>query len=518
VAGQQPRLVVDAAGPGRRVESARLGAELGGDDDPAAEGPLDEREAPVQVAGQGAQRLAGALVPAFVEGHADRVHVAIHEPVAVGRQRAAPHVERHRTPGIDPMQQARAGVDPCRLPAGVAVVGDLVAERPREDRRVDGGQAGAEHDAPARTGAQRRRVRRPVSGRVDRPDLLPDEDPGRVEALEQRGVEQVLGARGVGVDRLQALHDRVHVGRQQRVAAVLGVLLQGCAPQAQRHAVEPQAPAAPAQLAQPDALGPAGFGRDLEVQLGQRGVAGRPEVGVGDAQARRDVALLAGRKADGREGQALAAERALHAHGARLLRAVAHRDGDVDDRRAVAQPCHEAGGVEVAGPQRADRHLAIDPAEVEPRAVPAGGLHPRGRAPVGADHQRVGAGGQAHVGLEGQVDAGVARDEPPVDPDRRAVVDRLDAQRVVAVAHDRERRAIPGDAALEAVQAGLPAHACGVGRERHLHVAAVEAAAEPAEGRAALRAIAALDPHAVERAAPVGPAPSGGRVPWVHAH
>ena len=64
-----------------------------------------------------------------------------------------------------------------------------------------------------------------LPGAFDRPDPLPDEDPGRVEPFEQRRVERVLGARGVGADRLQLGDDRVLVGGGQRVAVAGRVLL-----------------------------------------------------------------------------------------------------------------------------------------------------------------------------------------------------------------------------------------------------------------------------------------------------
>ena len=86
------------------------------------------------------------------------------------------------------------------------------------------------------------RFRVPVAGTFDGADPLPHENARRVEALEQPGVERVLGAHRVGADRLQLAHQSVLVAAAQRVAVAQRVLLQGGAVQPQAPAVEVHAP------------------------------------------------------------------------------------------------------------------------------------------------------------------------------------------------------------------------------------------------------------------------------------
>jgi hypothetical protein len=391
------------------------------------------------------------------------------------------------------------GVDVLRLAAGVAVARDLVGEVPGDDARVKARLQDVEAHAAHGAAALRGRARGPGAGRVDRADALPHEDARGVEAVEQRRRQRVLAARGVRADRLQARDDRVHVGVGERVAAAGRVLLQRGPPQLQRLAVELQAPVGPAQLAQPHARREVRLARDAEAQRVERRVAGLPEVGVGDAGGGVHRRVGAPREVDDGEAQRRAGDRAAHGDRARS-RAVGYADAHVDHRGGAVQARDDRGRVELAASDRADRHRAVDAAEVEPRAVPGVGLH-RGRvAPVGAHDEDVRAGGQAQARLEGQVGPGVARDAPAVDPHARAVVDRLEADRVLAGARHGDRGAIPGDRALEGSLAGRPANVRRVGRERHAHGAPGEAAVRPPEALAAARAVGTHDPGLVERA------------------
>jgi hypothetical protein len=424
--------------------------------------------------------------------------MAVHRP-GHRRQVRAPDVDRGRAPGIEAVHELGRGVDVLRLAAGVAVARDLVGEVPGHDARVKARLQHVEAHAAHRAAALRGRPRGPGAGRVDRPDALPDEDARRVEAVEQRRRQRMLTARGVGADRLQTSHDRVHVGVGERVAAAGRVLLQRRAAQLQRLAVELQAPARPPQLAQPDARREGRLAGDAEAKRVERRVAGLPQVGIGDSRGCVHRRVGAARQVDDREAQPRAGDRAANSDRART-RAVGHADADVDHGGGAVQAGDDRGRVELAVPQRTDRHRAVDPAEVEPRAVPGVGLHRRGVAPVGPHDEDVRAGGQAHAGLEGEVGPGVPGDPAAVDPHARAVVDRLEAQCVVAGAGHHDRRAVPGNRALEGALAGRAAHVRRVGRERHVHRAPGEAAMRPAEALAATCAVGANDPGLVERA------------------
>ena len=99
--------------------------------------------------------------------------------------------------------------------------------------------------------------------------------------------------------------------------------------------------------------------------------------------------------------------------------------------------------------------------------------------------------------LERQVRARVPGDRVPIEPHARAVIDGLEADGVVARLGDGEARAIPGDRPAVARERREVA---GVGRVRHAHRAAREAAVSGA---------ATTDvhhPRAVERAPPGRPA------------
>ena len=111
-----------------------------------------------------------------------------------------------------------------------------------------------------------------------------------------------------------------------------------------------------------------------------------------------------------------------------------------------------------------------------------------------------GPGGQARARLEGQVGAGVVRDLPPVDPHGRAVVDRVEAHRVVAVAGDvdvvRYQATEPSNERVPAA----PRTWRALGEKGTVTVRPLKSPLRPAERHAAPGAVAADDPRAVERA------------------
>ena len=233
-------------------------------------------------------------------------------------------------PGIEAVRELGGGVDVLGLAAVVPVAGDLVGEVPGHDAGV---QALLQHvQAHAAQGAAllHGRARGPRAGGVDRADALPDEDPRGVEAGEQRVAQRVLAARGVGADGLQPRDDRVRVGVGERVAAARRVLLQRGAAQLQRLAVELQAPAGPAHLAQADARGEDRLAGDLEAQPLERRVARLPELRARDAHARADGGALAATEMDGIEAHRGAGERPAHGDGPRA--------GAVAERRPRGRP------------------------------------------------------------------------------------------------------------------------------------------------------------------------------------
>jgi hypothetical protein len=94
-------------------------------------------------------------------------------------------------------------------------------------------------------------------------------------------------------------------------------------------------------------------------------------------------------------------------------------------RPAEARRQGDAGDLAVAdAPQR---HLAVDAAPVEPRAVQPEQRLRGGRAPVGPDGDVVAAGVEQHARLERLVGALVGGDAAPVDEDLRARGDRFEA-------------------------------------------------------------------------------------------
>ena len=216
-----------------------------------------------------------------------------------------------------------------------------------------------------------------------------------------------------------------------------------------------------------------------------------------------------GRHAGHPERHALGAvrQKALDGDRPSLRNAVAHLDRDVDERAPAEQVRADRRLGEFAGAHRTQRDLAVDAAVVEPRPVPALRLHRIGIAPVGAHDEPVRALRLEGDGrLEGQVGADVRGHEPAVEPHRRAVVDRLEAQDVAARAAHAQVALVPGDAAGERARG----QRSGVGHVGHGHRAPAEAAARPAPPRAGGRRVRPHAPAGVQRGAVGRPAADPG--------
>ena len=137
--------------------------------------------------------------------------------------------------------------------------------------------------------------------------------------------------------------------------------------------------------------------------------------------------------------------------------------------------------------------------------MPAVALHRRRPAPVGAHDELVArAGGQERAHLEGQVLALVAGDLLAVEEDPRAVVDRLEAQRVVAVDRHVDVGPVPADRAAEVGDAAHAADLRGVRDEGDADELAAERARLKALLEAGVAAVAAKAPQPAELRAVAG--------------
>ena len=243
-------------------------------------------------------------------------------------------------------------------------------------------------------------ARGPGAGRVGRPDALPDHDPGGVEALEQPGVDRVLGARRVGVDRLEVADDAVLVDRAQRVAAPEDVLVDRGAAQADRLAVEQQVGAVGAHLAQADARAVGRLARDLE-RRGPTGSARSATTASGSSIAHLRLQDLGaalgerlGREVEARSRRSPRVSVPFDAERARVD-VVAQVDLEVDARAAPSTSfVLQLRVADLARADAADAHPAVDAAEVEPQPVPAVALHRVRAAPVGAHDELVARAGR----------------------------------------------------------------------------------------------------------------------------
>ena len=142
----------------------------------------------------------------------------------------------------------------------------------------------------------------------------------------------------------------------------------------------------------PDARGVGGLAPDREAQVVEVRDARAPTgPGGGRRRARGRWRARRGPRVTGAKRSGVVAQRAASRVSARAARRLVTRTvtstwAAPSGRRRVTH----GRDVELAGPQRAQVHRAVDAAEVEPRAVPGVGLH-RGRvAVVGADDERGG--------------------------------------------------------------------------------------------------------------------------------
>ena len=136
---------------------------------------------------------------------------------------------------------------------------DARARRPRwrgSNASIDGWAAcalGAGDRARHRRRAPLRRPRPEAPGLVERPDVLPHEDPGRVEAVSISSDSGCWARVAFAPIVSSSSTMSVLVGGGERVAVALGVQRQAGAGDPQHVPVEQQPPAVAAQLAQPDA-------------------------------------------------------------------------------------------------------------------------------------------------------------------------------------------------------------------------------------------------------------------------
>ena len=255
-----------------------------------------------------------------------------------------------------------------------------------------------------------RRGRVPVARAFDRADALPHEDAGGVEAFEQRRVERVLRAHGVGADRLQLGDERVLVAGRERVAVAVRVLLDRGAVQPQLAAVEEHAPFVPGQLAQADARGVAALLADATSDSVYRfGWLGDHSAGSATATLGAECDGLSRARRSGRGtgrgcsarrsvSVALRRDRARRAVVAHVARRGARSPARRRARRARASSAI-VGSSSSLWPIGRIVTCAVEPAPVEPRAVKALLALRAGVAPVDAHDERVRAGGERARGL-----------------------------------------------------------------------------------------------------------------------
>ena len=370
------------------LSAVGLGAELADDQHLAREGGAQAHEPGVDGRLHGGRRGERVVVPALVVGGAHGVDVAVHEARPVGHVRA-PDVDRGRA--ARDRGGARAGRRRRRTRAGRR---SGRCRRPRwrgsRPRRWGAG-------APAATFRRTRRIaRRCCTGvrEVHAPGASTGPTPcqTRIPAASRRSSSASLSGCWLRVALAPMAFSRATIASASASVSASPrpgrVLLQRGAAQLQRLAVELQAPARPAHLAQADARGEDRLAGDLEAQPLERRVARLPELGARDAHARVDRGALRRERDGPGEAHRGAGERPAHGDGPRAG-AVGDADREVDHRVGAVQVRDDRRRVELAGPELADRDRAVDAAEVEPGAMPGVGLHRRRIAPVGAHDERV---------------------------------------------------------------------------------------------------------------------------------
>ena len=214
-------------------------------------------------------------------------------------------------PGSQALDELSGLLDVGGLAAVVPVARDLVGQVPGEHARV---QPRLQHVERAR-GAPPGGAARACATSM-RPGRRPGRRPARRGSRRRRD-GRAARARAGAAPRVafapracRRRDDRVHVAGQQRVAAAGRVLLQRRSAQTQRPAVEQQAAAAPAQLAQPDARVVGGLAPDGEAQRGERGLARRPQLGPPHERRGPYGGLRPAAEVDRGEAQRLGAQRA----------------------------------------------------------------------------------------------------------------------------------------------------------------------------------------------------------------
>ena len=249
---------------------------------------------------------------------------------------------------------------------------------------------------------------------------------------------------------------------------------------------------------------------DLEIHVVEVGARRRPEARVVDRHLRLghgEVALGDGHRAELQIGLAVFVAEGAGRRERPIRRVVVDLDADRDlgrARRAGGQGRGDRRVDEVARAERAHRHLAVDPAEVEPGSVVAGqalGV----RVPVVGPHdEQVGARPGVEVVLEREVGPDVGRAEVlAVEPDVGAEVDRLEAHRVAAAGRGRERGPVPGDRPGVVLDPGCPGDRRGVGHVGDRDGPPGEPALRPPVAEAPVGRVAGQDPARAERD-PVG--------------
>ena len=313
---------------------------------------------------------------------------------------------------------------------------------------------------------------------------------------------------------------------RQRVAVAARVGGQRRAAQLQRIAVDVEAVAVPRDLAQADALLDRRLAGDLDAQRVAVRSLGRPQGGVVDDDRAADRARLALRDGHVPKAQGVASAAAAERAGQRPRRRArgasqAHADVDASPA-AVIQARAQMQRAELARADPRERHRPVQPAVVEPRALPVLVGLALGVAPVDAHRDGVAALRERRSSRERLVRAGVTTQQLAVDVHPGAMVGGLERQRVAPVLRSRDLAGVPADAAVVRAPARGAAVGPGVRRMRDRDVApapvavgpaAIEAevvrvgAVAPARERdraAAVRAGAQLPQGALGRAAPVG--------------
>ena len=375
-------------------------------------------------------------VPAEVLVDPDQIEVLIGE--LLGGAEPAVDVDRDRQRGVrvaghpSGRHQIARG---ARQPVGRGV--QLVGHRVREHGGMAAGRLHGALDAHQRAPALPR-LPEQVGAAVALPDrrLVPDQDPGSVEAGEQPVVHEVVRTGDVGAQLLQVVHDRVHVRAGERRTVAGHVLVDRGAPELHpavvqvqeaaldRHRSQADAPALDlhhlARVAQHDA------GRvELRVVRVTRaagrvraptaGAACAPRAGRADEKVRFRVRPPGRAEPDLHGGIELPDALALEQPVDQQLGAAA------SGRPAAAHLRHGAQVREVRAargyqPHRAHDAVPVPPALEQPRVLAA--VHDHDQLVLPARSQAAGLDGEGRVGVD------VAAQAAPVEEHARPAAAR----------------------------------------------------------------------------------------------